>query len=673
MMVDTTKNSGTKQGSGFGALLAMHAHVRGPAPAIRAKRRGIWHTTSWAELRDDAETMAAALKHSGVKRGGCVAFLGDFTPDYIAGLCATHALGAIALPLFSFATDDELIAALNMSAAAHLIVEDEDLLERVIELGRAVPSLKTLVFNSATSRSHYDAPHIIERDAFLKSGIKLRKARPDFLDAEVGEGALDDHAFYFSTPGAVGPLRLVVHSHESLLVTARAALSANGMTADDVAMAYLPAGWHCQMQVAYIQALVAGYCVCCPESIDTVLDDIREVAPTYLLVTPRVLGVIRQRVLNRIEATGGFSRRLFYSALEQGEKKVRQQLAGQVANSGLAWLFSPLIYGPVRDALGMSRVKVALTTGDAIDETLMVFYKALGINLKQLYGTAEAGSFVAQYRAGEVDLDTVGAPLDGVTVRAADDGEVLVQTPGQCVGLLTFDGSTLTPLPLVDGWLATGDIGGLDEDGRLVITDRKSDVGSLRSGAQFAPRQIERLLKRSAYIKEAVAFGANKDSVFALIDLDFDAVSRFADAHNADYTGQADLAQLDSIGAEIAAQIATINTRMAAIPSLAGCQVTRFAVLPNALEAERGLLTPIGTLKRDAIATHLASIVEAAYDDQTSVQIGQMSGQDGQSPVDQSADAQGDGTAEDARADVGVVVIRDVVTGSGISQTRQAA
>ncbi len=604
-------NSGT-----FAKLLNEQVARRGTSPSIRAKRRGIWETMTWAELAADANALAAGLVGEGFQRGGCIAVLGDYTLHLHTAVCAAHAVGAVVLPLFPFATPEELAEPLRSARVRVVFAENQEQVDKLLEIAETLPDLARIVFDADRGMHHYGQSQLIGYDAFIEAGRRRLQSDAQTVESRRAEVSPDDPAFMFLSPGASGGQRLVRHTHRSLLDRARSAVAADSLSSSDVTMAYLPPGWIAQMQVAYTQALVAGYCVCCPESMETTLGDIREIAPTYFLATPRVLEAIHASITHRIEAAGGFNLTLFRSGMAAARRVEEAAVAKKWAPVGASLaktVYGPLLYAPLRDALGLSRIRAAYVAGDLVEPSLMLFLRALGVNLKQLYGTTDTGYFVTMHRDGAVDPGTLGQAADGIELRVAEDGEILVRA------------ATLSGTAHREGFVGTGDLGRLNPQGQLELIDRKKDVGRLADGTVLAPRQVETRLKTIPFIKEAVVVGDGKAFVAALIDIDTEATSRFADAREASYTGRAELAALDVVYDAIAQAIAQVNAELAKDERLAPCQIGRFAILQAELAPHTGMLTRIGTLRRGLIEKAYADLIAAFYDGRTSVALAEAS------------------------------------------------
>ncbi|MEM1345220.1 MAG: AMP-binding protein [Pseudomonadota bacterium] len=595
-----TLSHATTEAETLASLLRGQAARRGTAPAIREKRRGIWNTTTWAEVSKEASALAAGLAARGLGTGDRIALIGENRPRLFIAMAAIHTLGAVAVPLFQDSEAEELAAQLQAVEAKAVFAENQEQVDKLLDVLERCPSLSTVVYDDDRGMGHYAQPALAAY-ADLRAG-GATGAAPALPMA-------DEAACIFFTSGTAGTTTPVAMTHAALLARARLGAKADGLGEADRTLVYLPPGWMCQAMLGYVQALVAGHCLCCPESSDTLLQDMREIAPTYLLTTPRMLDAIFSQVASRMQDTGGLNLRLYRSALAIAKRTARRRLDGEEMSLGdrlTTALFQVLIYAPLRDSLGMSRIRSAYCTGDALDPETLAFFRALGINLKQLYGTTEGGFLLAMHRDGAVRADTVGAPLAEGEIKISEAGEILVRAEA-LAGTPLSD----TPASPEPGWIATGDSGHLDAEGQLHILDRTDNLVRLTDGSVLAPRPIETRLRVSPYVREAVVMGEGRAQAFALIDIDTAAVGRWADTQEIAYTGHADLAAQEAVHGLIAAWVAEVNAGLARDPAQAGFQIGRFILLPEELSPEDGLLTRTGKLRRTAVAARFARLIEA--------------------------------------------------------------
>lgn len=588
--------TGNEAADTFPKFLKHNAATFGARPAIREKRRGIWRTVSWSDLASEVSVLAPALSGLGLQHGDHVAFLGDNRPRLYAGICAVQSLGAIAVPLYHDAPAAELLPLLKKAKPTHVFAENQEQVDKLLEILPGCPSIQAIIFDEDRGMRHYNQPELVSYTKLLLDGTE----RPAEKNTPCSG---TDTAFVFFTSGATGRVKGVNLSHDALINRARAAVKSEGLTEFDVTMAYLPPGWIAQMLYGYVQPMVTGASICCPESSDTLLADLREIAPTRLLATPRVLDTIVSQVGMRIEAAGGLNAALYRRAMKSH------------GATGLAgWFYNTALFSPLRDTLGMTKIRAAYSAGDAIAPAMLEFFQAIGVNLKQLYGATETGYFTTMHKDGAVKPDTVGVPSEGVELSFSETREILVRSPGMFSGYLKQPTETKAALGS-DGWFRTGDIGFLGDDGQLRVIDRAADVGALNDGTTFTPRPIENSLKFNPYIREAVVLGDGRDYVCALIDINAAAVGQWADANNTTYSGHADLALQASVGGLLRDCVKAVNAELSANPETAATPITRFALLPAELNANDGLLTRTGRLKRDAISKRYNALIQALFSD----------------------------------------------------------
>jgi long-chain acyl-CoA synthetase len=380
-------------------------------------------------------------------------------------------------------------------------------------------------------------------------------------------------------------------------------------------LAYLPMAWIGQNIFSYTQWLVCGFTVNCPESAATVTADMREIGPTYYFAPPRVLEALLTQVMIRMEDASAIKRRMFHYFMDVARNVGGRLLDKQPVSAADRLLYSLgdlIVYGPLRNSLGMSRVRVAYTAGEAIGPDLFTFYRSLGINLKQLYGSTETSVFVCVQENGGVKADTVGPPVKGVEIKLTDAGEILIRSPGLFREYYKAPEATREAKD-AEGWFHTGDAGYFDQGGHLKIIDRAKDVGKLADGTLFAPKYIENKLKFFPTIKEAVAFGDQRPMVTAFLNIDMEAVGNWAERHNLPYAGYTDLAAKPEVLALLREAVIKVNADLASDPALANAQIHRFIVLHKELDADDDELTRTRKVRRRFIAEKFDQLVDAMY------------------------------------------------------------
>jgi long-chain acyl-CoA synthetase len=607
----------------FPKLLMRHAQERGARPAIREKDRGIWQTWTWRQFADEVRVLAAALAAEGFRRGDHFALVGDNRPRIYAAVCAAQCLGGIPVPLYQDSVAGEMSFPIRNAEIAYALAEDQEQVDKLLEIQPQCPSLRRIYFDDPRGLRHYDQPQLVSYEKLLELGRAALARHPGLVDEEIAKGRGSDTAAMFFTSGTTGVPKGVVLTHDALIDRSRVVAEMERLGEEDVVLAFMPPAWIGQNIFSYAQPMVAGYCICCPESPETVVSDMREIAPTYYFAPPRVFEALLTQVSVRMEDAGILKRWLYKYFMAVAKRVGTKLLEGQKVNLferlkyGLGDL---VVYGPLRNVLGMSNVRVAYTGGEAIGPDLFSFYRSLGINLKQLYGSTETSVFVCVQPDGQAKADTVGPAVAGVELGFTPERELLIRSPGLFKEYYKNPEATREAKD-AEGWFHTGDAGYIDRDGHLRIIDRARDVGKLADGTLFAPKYLENKLKFFPYIKEAVAFGAERDRACAFVNIDMDAVSNWAEKRNLAYSGYTDLAQNDAVYELVAGCIAQANADLALEPELANSQIHRFLILHKELDADDEELTRTRKVRRRFIGEKYATLVDALYSNQGTVHV----------------------------------------------------
>ena len=606
----------------FPRLVRENAQRRADRVAIREKDYGIWQSYTWREYFEQGRLIALGLASLGFRRGDKVAIIGDNRPQLYWAVLGTQALGGIPVPLYQDGIEKEIAYILDHAEARFAIVEDQEQVDKLLHVRARCPQLSAIIYDDARGLRGYSEPSLMSLEELQEAGRKFSIGYPSYFEDELEKGGVDDPAIICYTSGTTGAPKGAVLSHRNLIVTAKNAAEFEGLRDDEEILSYLPMAWIGDHIFSYAQSILVGFAINCPESTATVLHDLREIGPTYFFAPPRIWESLLTNVMVRVEDAAWPKRRLVRFFLDLAQDLERARLSGR---SGSAWqrLLYPLgqllVYGPLRDNLGLRRVRRAYTAGEAIGPEIFLFFRGLGINVKQLYGMTEASVFITIQRDGDVRLDSVGTPIPEVEVRISEQGEVLFRSPGVFQGY--HKNPEATAQVLDNGWFRSGDAGFVDSAGHLKIIDRVRDVSRLASGTMFAPKYLENKLKFSPYIKEAVCVGQDRSYVTALVNIDLTAVGNWAERRNIAYTSYTDLSQKPEVATLIRQEVERVNASLLEDAVLRDAQIRKFLILHKELDPDDEEITRTRKVRRGYIAQKYAPLIEALYGDRDQVEV----------------------------------------------------
>jgi len=604
----------------FPKLLLHNADALRDRPAIRHKDLGIWQTWTWGEVLEEVRAFSVGLAQIGLKRDDKVAVIGANRPRLYWSMCAAQALGAVPVPIYADSVAEEMAYVLEHAEVTVAVVEDQEQVDKVLSISDRLPKLTYVIYDEPRGMRDYDHARLKWFADVQGAGRKQLAGDPQAGTrwlAAVEQGKGSDLSVILYTSGTTGRPKGVMLSFSNLIVSVHNGNAFDHIGKGEEVIAYLPLAWVGDHVFSYAQSYAAGYCVNCPETGETVVADRREIGTTYAFAPPRVYENLITLTMVRMEDAGRVKRAMFHYfigvARRWGEKILNREPVPLHARLLYA-IGNVLVYGPLKNRYGLSRIRVGYTAGEAIGPEIFRFYRALGINLKQLYGQTEASVYITAQPDGEIFADTVGKPNYGVEVKIAETGEVLFRSPGVFVGYYKDpDRTAETKTP--DGWVRTGDAGFFDEvSGHLKIIDRAKDVGRLADGSLFAPKYIENKLKFYPNIKEAVAIGDGRDFVAVMLNIDLTAVGSWAERHNIVYGTYQELAAHPLVYDMLAEHVAEVNRSLAQEKAMAGAQIRRFLVLPKELDADDGELTRTMKVRRGFIAERYAALLAALYD-----------------------------------------------------------
>jgi long-chain acyl-CoA synthetase len=594
-------------------MMLHHVKVRPDHPATREKDLGIWQSWTWREVAQQVRALACGLAAKGFRRGDHLAIIGDNRPRLYWSMLAAQSLGGVPVPMYQDAPAAEFVFVLNDAEIAFAIVEDQEQVDKMLEVRGEVPKLAHIVFDDPRGMRNYEG--VTSFEALQAVGREFDRANPGFFEQEAAKGEPSEVAIMLYTSGTTGKPKGVCQTHASFLAAAAGGAGFDKLTENDSVLSYLPMAWVGDSLFSLAQWLYAGFTINCPESGDTVMTDMREIGPTYYFAPPRIFENLLTQVLIRMEDAGAIKRKMFGHFMDVARRCGAEILDGKAVAAGDRMQYAIgnlLVYGPLRNVLGMSRIRVAYTAGAAIGPDLFRFYRSIGINLKQLYGSTETCAYCCLQPTGNVKLDTVGPPAPKVEVKIGENGEVLVRGPMLLKEYYKRADATAESID-ADGYFHTGDAGFFDAEGHLKIIDRAKDVGKLANGAIFAPNYIENKLKFFPHIKEAVCFGHGRDEVCAFVNIDLGSVGNWAERRNLPYSGYTDLAGKPEVYALIKECVETVNAELAQDPMLADTQVHRFLVLHKELDPDDDELTRTRKVRRGFVAEKYQVLIDALY------------------------------------------------------------
>ena len=604
----------------FPKLLIRNARRYAGRPAYRHKDLGIWQVWTWEQVLEEVRAYAAGLARLGLKRGDTMAIVGSNRPRLYWSVTAAQMVGAVPVPVYADAGADEVAFVLAHSDARFAAVEDQEQVDKLLSLAERLPKLERIVYDERRGLRDYDHGRLRAIADVISDGREALAEEPalgQWLDREIEAGSGSDRSIILYTSGTTGQSKGVVLSAIGCINAASDTVAFDQLTARDEALAYLPLAWVGDHYLNYAQALVAGFCIACPESADTAMQDMREIGPTFFFAPPRVFEQMLTGVMIRMEDAGPLQRRLFHAFLGVARRYGEKILNGErvpIAGRVLYALGEFLIYGPLKNVLGLSRVRTAYTAGEAIGPDLFSFYRSIGLNLKQLYGQTEAFLYLTAQPDGKIYADTVGAAMTNVDLRIAENGEVLFKSPGMFVGYLKDEARTAEVMT-ADGYVKTGDAGFIDpKTGHLKIIDRAKDVGRLNDGSLFAPKYIENKLKYYPNIREAVVQGDGHDFVCAMLNIDLGAVGSWAERNNIAYGSYQELAANPLVYDMLARHVEEVNRSLAEEEAMARAQIRRFLILHKELDADDGEVTRTQKVRRGFVAERYAPFINALYD-----------------------------------------------------------
>jgi long-chain acyl-CoA synthetase len=596
-----------------GRLLAETAAAHGDRVAMRHKTYGLWQEITWAAYQEEVRALGAALIERGLMPGDRVAIIGDNCPEWVFIDMAVQSVGGVSVGVYATNAWEQVQYIVNHCGAKYLCVENEEQLDKWLHFRDTAPSLHgVLVWDTKGLRAFRD-PMVTPLAELSTTGREILTQSPQRFDRRLAAGDADDVAVLIYTSGTTGPPKGAMLSHANVTWMAGAVARTNPILQNDAVLSFLPLCHIFERLFSVFFHIAHAYTVHFVEKADTVTDNMREVAPTIGYAVPRIWEKYYSAVKIRMADATWFKRAVFHTALAIGSQWAAHRMDRQKAHTPLPiWLKVGylLAYGAVfrklKERLGFERMRVAYSGAAPISGEVLHFFQSIGINLIEGYGQTEGTGITTLSSSDAVRFGSVGTALDGTQVRIAADGEILVKSPGVFTGY--YDNPASTAETLKDGWLHTGDVGRLDADGYLTITDRKKDIIITAGGKNITPQYIENKLKASIYVNDAVVIGDRRKFLSALIAIDEDNVVKYAQDLKLQFATYRDLTTHEGIHALINEEVKAVNASLARVE-----QIRKFRLIPKKLYEEDGEVTPTMKIKRKYIHQAFEDLIEEMY------------------------------------------------------------
>ncbi len=588
----------------FPKLLLHNAANWPDAVAMREKDLGIWHEVTWRQYSERVREVALGLHGLGFRRGEVLALIGRNRPNWVWSELAGHALGGMTLGVYADVLAEEAGYLLAYASASIVMAEDEEQVDKLLELKDRIPSVRHIVYHDPRGMRKYDDPRLVSWETLVERGRALQAAQPGLYEAEVASGQGEDVAILCTTSGTTSAPKLAMLQHRPFLEHQAAYLERDPRGPEDEYVCLLPLPWIMEQVYVVAMPLLCRIRVSFPESQETGMADLREIGPTHLLLAPRVWEQLAADIRARIMDANPLTRQVFAWGVREG---VRALEAGR-----RSWPAELLLFGPLRDRLGFSRVKSAATGGAALGPDTFRFFLAMGVPLRQLYGQTELSGAYTLQDGKEIDCDSSGALFadSEVRIEAPDEqgvGEIVTRCAGMFKGYFrNEEGSreTLTE----DGWMRTGDAGYFDAKGRLVVIDRVKDIATTSHAVRFSPQFIENKLKFSPYVGECMVLGHDRPWLAAILCIRYSMVAKWAEGRRIGFTTYQNLAANPEVAELLAGEVEKVN---ASLPE--GQRLRRFVLLYKELDADDGELTRTRKVRRNVVSERFRPIIDALY------------------------------------------------------------
>ena len=598
-------------------LLVANARKFGDKVALREKEFGIWQTLTWEEFLQRVRNFSLGLISLGLQPEDKIAIIGDNRPEWVIAELAAQAAGAISMGIYQDSIADEVQYLVDFCDARFVIAEDQEQVDKLLEVWERLPKVEKIIYYDPRGLRNYTEPFLLYFPEVEEMGERYGRQHPGLFMRNVENTRPEHIAIFSTTSGTTGKPKIAMLTHNNLISMGRNLMKVDPMSPDDEYLSFLPLAWIGEQMMTISCGLTVGFTINFPEEPETVRENLREIGPHVMFSPPRIWENLVSEVQVKIEDATWLKRKIYDWAMPIGYQVADLRFAKKEIPRGLRWKYKLadwLVFTPIKDKMGLRRMKRCYTGGAALGPDVFRFFHALGVNLKQIYGQTEISGISVLHRDGDIKFQTVGLPLPETEVRIADNGEILSRSPAVFVGY--YKNPEATAETLKDGWLHSGDAGYFDEDGHLIVIDRAKDVMTLHDGTKFSPQFIENKLKFSPYIREAVVFGGDWPFVTAMINIDYENVGKWAEKHQIPYTTYTDLSQKPEVYRLIREHVERANQDL---PPAA--RIRRFLLLHKELHADDAELTRTRKVRRRFIAERYADLISALYSDNDTVQV----------------------------------------------------
>lgn len=594
-------------------LLRWRVRSSGNSIALREKDLGTWNTYTWNQYYDLVRKTALGLEKLGLSKGDKLALIGDNIPEMLIIAIGTQSLGAISAGIYQTSLPDEIAQMLDYMDVTMVFCDDQEQVDKLVEIRERIPKVKKVIYEDPRGMRNYQSDDwfLFIRDLY-KIGDDIHDQHPEYFDRLIDQGDPDDPCHFCLTSGTTGLPKAAMMTHRNYINMGIQITKIDGLEETDEYLSFLPFAWIGEQMNSFGVAMAVGITINFPESVETSMEDLKEIGPHFMFGAPRIYETIRSQIWLKMDESYWLNKKLYAYFIKINEKAARYRMVGEEMPLSLAipaWLGKILVFKPLINQIGLLRLRRAYTGGAALGPELFTFYQAIGVNLKQIYGQTEITGIAYMHRDGDIRPHTVGKPLPETECKISEKGEILSRSPSVCAGYYKLPEKTEELLD--GGWLHSGDAGYIDENGHLVVIDRVSDVMHNTAGKMFSPMFLENRLKFSPYIKEAVIFGNQKDFVTALINIDPVVVGKWAEDRGISYTTFMDLSAKPQVAHLLREEVAAIN-RSAKKEHF---RIKRFAVLYKLLDMDDGELTKTGKIRREFVQQKYRDLYAALYDE----------------------------------------------------------